>query len=136
MNHRTHRPSQLVYDCEFCNKDCDYRINESLYTNDKGLGMTAEDGVNIGAYIFKGMVEGMKQQGSLKKAEHIKADGTIQYPYRYPHKGDKITRKIKKDMEICHKLLSGDFIVEKMDTGIDIKVKLDDDGVYRYTYED
>lgn len=74
MNHRTHRPSQLVYDCEFCNKDCDYRINESLYTNDKGLGMTSEDGVNIGAYIFKGMVEGMKQQGSLKKAEHIKAE--------------------------------------------------------------
>lgn len=39
-------------------------------------------------------------------------------------------------MKICHKLLSGDFTVEKKDTGIDIKVKLDDDGVYRYTYED
>lgn len=104
MNHRTHRPSQLVYDCEFCNKDCDYRINESLYTNDKGLGMTAEDGVNIGAYIFKGMVEGMKQQGSLRGSDKCKPSGTIHYPSSYP-----ISKEVGKDTPIFYKYEKDDF---------------------------
>lgn len=137
MNHRTHRPSQLVYDCEFCNKDCDYRINEPCCFIPSTIPL------KIYAPILT--------PSSYPISKEVGKDTPIFYKYEkddfnhcqnlYHTIIDDLTEKLENDpikyMALVQKFRIGYYKVETFVTGETvIKITISNDDIYKYFYKE